>query len=112
MKSREEPFGSSLLCFLCRMLFFLCAMRHRRADEPRKERVRTRRAGFEFRVRLRSDEPRVVAQLHHFHDVLVRGDAADVHPRVLQRLAVVVVDLITMAVPFVDELLLICRIRF
>ena len=38
-------------------------MRDSSADKARKERVRLERAGFEFRVELNADEPRVVFQL-------------------------------------------------
>ena len=74
--------------------------------------MRSCRARFEFGVRLRSQEPRVVFELDHFHNVLVRRNAANVHAVRFELVAIVVVDFVTVAVTFVNELLTVSLIRF
>ena len=58
--------------------------------------------GFEFRVGLGCDEPRMGIQLDHFHDAAIRRYAAEAHAVFNQFLAIVIVDLVTMTVTFIN----------
>ena len=55
------PFASFLFLMLCR-----------RFDKARKQRMRTIRPGFEFRMSLSSDIKRMICDLNHFHNPFVR----------------------------------------
>ena len=61
--------------------------------------------GFKFRVGLCGDEPGMIRNLNHLDDPSVRGDAGQLHTVFRQGLAVIVVDLIAVAVTFVDRFL-------
>src|SRR6185295_12643479 len=71
-------------------------------DERLEQRVRRLRARFELRVELAADEIGVLRQLDHLHQAAVGRRARDEHAVAGQRLAVVVVDLVAMAVPLAD----------
>ena len=60
--------------------------------------MRPRGAGVEFGVGLGGDEEGLVGKLHHFDDAAVGRLAAEAHARAAQGAAVVVVDLIAVAV--------------
>ena len=65
--------------------------------------MRVVRAGVELRMGLRGEEVRMIRQLEHLDDAAVRRHAAQAHTGVCQRGAVVVVDLVAVAVALVDE---------
>jgi hypothetical protein len=52
-------------------------------------------------------EPGVLAQFHHLHQLVVRGEAAEAHAVFQQGLAVAVVHLVAMAVALADHFLLV-----
>ena len=68
--------------------------------------------GFKFRVGLCGDEPGMIRNLNHLDDPSVRGDAGQLHTVFRQGLAVIVVDLIAVAVTFVDRFLSVQPIGF
>lgn len=45
-------------------------------DVGREERVRLHGTGFEFRMELTTDEPGMIRQFDHLHQLSVRGQAA------------------------------------
>src|SRR6266542_3893749 len=77
-------------------------MVQRGLDERGKERMRFPRARAEFRMELAGHEPRVVGQLDDLHQLLVGPDARDPEAALLERVEIVVVDLVAMAVPLPD----------
>ena len=56
-------------------------------------------------MELACHEKPVLGQLHRLHDAPVGRGAADAHARALHRFPVIVVELIAVAVAFVDQLL-------
>ena len=86
-----------------RFLQLLAAVEHGGGDQPKEQRMRVVRAGVELRMGLRGEEVRMIRQLEHLDDAAVRRHAAQAHTGVRQRGAVVVVDLVAVAVALVDE---------
>src|SRR5215210_7735655 len=70
---------------------------HRRADEARKQWVRTRWTGLELGVELAADVPRVRLQLHHLHQRSVGRQSAEIESVLDELVAVLVVDFVTVA---------------
>src|SRR3989454_3630698 len=77
-------------------------MVQRGLDERAEERMGLPRARAEFRVELPGHEPWVIGQLDDLHELLVGPDARDPEAALLERVEVVVVDLVAMAVPLPD----------
>ena len=71
-------------------------------DEVTEERVRVRRAGAEFRVKLDTDEEGVVLQLHDLGQTAVRRVSADNESGFGQAVAKGVVDLEAVAMSLGD----------
>src|SRR3989442_1891455 len=72
-------------------------------DERRKERMSAAGRRSEFRMELAADEPGVRRQLDHLAQLLALGEAGNAQALVLQSLHVLVVDLVAVAVAFVDH---------
>src|SRR6267143_301160 len=72
-------------------------------DESGKERMATAGRRGEFRVELAADQPGMRRQLDHFAQLLALGEAGNAQALVLQSLHVLIVDLIAVAVAFVDH---------
>src|ERR1700737_1418230 len=70
---------------------------HCRGDEARKERMRTSRARLKLRMELTSDEPRMSLQLHDLDQRSIRRQPAQSQTVLDEPVAVLVVDLIAMA---------------
>jgi len=64
--------------------------------------VRFHRGGFEFRMKLPRQEPRVVSQLNNLDQVAAGRDPTDSHPRFFQLKPVFIIEFVTMAVAFID----------
>ena len=65
---RSQP-----LCWKRRFcLLNLLLMLNRRTDEIAEQRMRTVRTGFQFRMSLCCDEPRMFRDLDHFYDPFIR----------------------------------------
>ncbi len=71
--------------------------------ESFKQRMRTVGPGFQFRVRLCCDKPGMIRYFDHFDDSSVRGNAAEVHAVIGQGVPIVIIDFVTVAVPFMDR---------
>src|SRR5439155_1998780 len=87
-----------------------CADRHagpgpgeRGADEFAEERRGTRRSRLELRMELARDDPRVVRKLHDLDEPSLLERPGDDEPGVHEHRPVVVVHLVAMAVPLVDD---------
>ena len=76
----------------------------RSPDEFPEYRMRPVRPGFEFRMILHAKEKGMIFQLHGFHQQSVRRYTGDDKTLLLQYIAVIVVKLIAVAVPFPDFL--------
>ena len=63
--------------------------------------------GFEFRMELNTDEIIIVFVFHRFHDVFVKRSSGKHHAVFFEYLPIFVVELIAMAVSFLDVLFLI-----
>src|SRR5256885_3873631 len=72
-------------------------------DERREERMSATGRRGEFRVELAGDQPGMRRQLDHFAKLLPLGEAGNAQALVLQSLHVLVVDLVAVAVTFVDH---------
>src|SRR5260370_36318625 len=72
------------------------------ADEGREERMRFERLGFEFRVELAAEEPRVVGGLDDFDVIFVRSASSDAQPGGDQRFLVVAIEFVAVAVALAD----------
>src|SRR5437879_7359140 len=72
-------------------------------DESGKERMATAGRRGKFRMELAADQPGMRRQLDHFAQLLALGEAGNAQALVLQSLHVLVVDLIAVAVAFVDH---------
>src|SRR5690606_28048259 len=73
-------------------------MRAGGADEAAEQRVAVARARRELGVELAAEEPRVVRQLDHLHELAVLGRAGEHEPRLLEAVEIVVVELVAVAV--------------
>src|SRR5208282_1434900 len=71
----------------------------RGADERGKERMRLERGGLEFGMELAAEEPRVVGVFDDFHVHAVGRAPGDAESRRHQRLFVLRVELVTVAMP-------------
>src|SRR3990172_6715541 len=72
----------------------------RRPDERSVQRMWPGRPRPVLAVKLGADKPRVPRQFHDLNQVLIGVDTRDAQPVGLQCIAVGVVDLVAMAVPF------------
>ena len=88
----------------CLVLFFESCL-----HESFEERMWTVRPGFELRMCLCRNEPRMGRDLDHLDDAAVRRESAQRHPVFLQDVAVIVVYFIAVAVAFAD---LSCAVQF
>ena len=77
----------------------------RSLDKAGKQRMRTVWPRFKFRMGLCGDEPGMLRKLDHLDDPSIRGNAGQLHAVFGQGLAVVVVDLIPVAVALVNRFL-------
>jgi hypothetical protein len=64
--------------------------------------VRGEEMGLELRMKLDSDKPRMAFEFDDLHQVIVRGRCGDTHPCLLEPFPVGGVELVTMAMSFVD----------
>src|ERR1700690_733103 len=80
----------------------LQAMLIGRAHEGLEQRMRLQRLRLELGMELAADEVRVIRQFHHLHVSSVRSGARNSQSRRDQRLFVLAVELITMAMAFAD----------
>ena len=62
-------------------------------------------AAFKFRVELHAYMEAVPAIFYAFHDLLIRRSAANHHTTLFQHGAVIVIKLIAVPVPFLDQFL-------
>src|SRR5262245_32067538 len=74
-----------------------------RLNEAVEERVRLPRARAELGVELPGDEPRMVGQLDDLDELLLRPDPGDLESALLERVQVVVVDLVAVPVALADD---------
>src|SRR6266550_1238791 len=81
----------------------------RRADEACEQRMRARGARLKLRVELTADIPRMRLKLHHLDQRSVGRKAAQVQSVLDELVAVLVVDLVAMAMPLADLRLAIDR---
>src|SRR5207249_8832184 len=72
------------------------------ADESGEERVRFERLGFEFRVKLAAEEPRMVRGFDDFDVIFVGRAASDAEPRGNQSLLVVAIKFVAVAMALAD----------
>src|SRR6266571_2956622 len=91
LSSRDRGLGLAGLVLQCRL------------DESREQRVSGTRGRGEFWMELAADQPGMRRQLDHFAQLLALGEAGNAQALVLQSLHVLVVDLIAVAVAFVDH---------
>ena len=66
--------------------------------------MRAVRSGFQLRVCLSTDEEWMIFDLDHFYDTAVRGDTNERHSLFNQYIPVIIINLITMSVAFMDFL--------
>lgn len=65
---------------------------------------------FELRMKLAANKPWMVRQFNHFDDLMIWGEPAQHHPAGYQNIPVMIINLITMTVPFMNKRRLIGRI--
>ena len=65
--------------------------------------MRTVGTGFELRMCLRGNKPRVLRLLDHLHDMSVGGETAEAHAVLREDGTIVVVDLVAVAMALVDR---------
>ena len=58
--------------------------------------------GFQLWMRLCGNKPRVLRDLYHLYDTVVRGKSAQSHAAFFQIVPVIIVHLIAVAVAFLD----------
>lgn len=66
------------------------------------------RLGFEFRVELTPEEPRMVFDLDHFHQVVIRIFPRDHQSCLCENLLISRIELVAVAMPFIYVALLVC----
>ena len=71
--------------------------------ESTEQRMRTVRAGLQFRMSLCSDEERVIRKFYHFHDTSIRRNTGEHHAVFCEHFAVIVVKFITMTMTFMNR---------
>ena len=69
-------------------------------------------AGLEFRMELTGDKKRMVFQLDHFYDSVVRRQAAKSHAVLLKRIPILIINLISVAVPLINQSVMVNISRF
>ena len=84
---------------------------HGRGDEVAEQRMRPVRPALQLRVELRAEHERVVAQLADLDQRAIRRGAAHAQARRFERVAVGVVELEAVAVPFADQVVAVGRGR-
>ena len=62
--------------------------------------MRAIRPGFEFGMELHRDKPWMIRKFNDFHQVAIRIDSGDAHAMLTERIPVMVVEFIAMAVAF------------
>src|SRR6202521_6036276 len=72
------------------------------AYECSKERVRLKRLGFEFRMKLAAEEPRVIGHFDNLHIGAIRRAPADAQTRGDELLLVIAVEFITIPMALAD----------
>ena len=70
------------------------------------------RSGFQLRMSLGCDEERVILQFDHLHDTSIRGQTGENHAMAGQDCTEIIIDLVTMAVTFMDQVLAIQFVSF
>src|SRR5947208_9540088 len=73
------------------------------ADEAFEQRMRLVRFAAEFGMKLAGDEEGVVLQFDHLDQLAVGRSAAEDEVRFLELVAISIVELVTVPVPFVDD---------
>ena len=73
-----------------------------RLDESGKQRMRFERLGFEFRMELAAQEPRMVRDLADLDVHAVRGLAGDAQAALRENLLIFAVEFVAMAVALAD----------
>ncbi|CDN42609.1 Uncharacterized protein BN871_BO_00110 [Paenibacillus sp. P22] len=106
-KPPPSPRGDESGISLCRLLF---GELKRGVHKTAEQSLRTVRTGGEFGMELNGQEPRMIRQLDHFHKPSVRGSSGNAQSGFFNRLAVLVVELVPMAVALVDKLVIV-RLR-
>src|SRR5438874_2050469 len=76
---------------------------HGRFDEAREQRMRLERPALELGMELDADEPRMVGPLDDFGQLTVGRHAGKDQSRSLERVTIVDVDLVAVAVPLADR---------
>src|SRR3954468_13846670 len=82
-----------------------------RLDEPGEQRMRLERLRLELGMELHRDVPRVRRQLDDLDELAVERAADDLQALVGQRLLVEAVELVAMAMPLVDHVAAVQRVR-
>jgi hypothetical protein len=82
---------------------------HCRADEPGEEWLRRSRLRLEFRMILHGKKPRMLRQLNHFYQRIVGACARKSQAVRRELVAISIVELVAMAVPFGDFRLAVTR---
>src|SRR5689334_22545640 len=77
-------------------------MRVRRSHERPEQRMRLQRLGLELRMKLACQEPGMVRSLDNFHILAVRRTSGNAESRVGQRLFVLAVEFVAVAVALAD----------
>ena len=101
----DKGYADFLLCWLCLLILSLCCLVllfESGFHESFEEWMRPVRSGFEFRMCLCRNEPRMGRDFDHFDDAAVRRESAQRHSMFLQDVAVIVVHFIAVAVAFAD----------
>ena len=70
------------------------------------------RSGFQLRVCLGCDEEWVILQLDHLYDTSIRGQTGENHAMAGQDRTEIIIDLVPMAVTFMDQFLAIQFVSF
>ena len=70
------------------------------------------RSGFQLRVSLGCDEERVILQFDHFHDTSIWRQTGENHAMAGQDCTEIIIDLVPMAVTFMDQFLAVQLISF
>ena len=80
--------------------------------EVPEQRLRAQGGALEFGVELGATKPRVVLQFGNLHELMLPHHMMSAHdqPDLLQRVAVVVVEFIAVAVAFFDDIALVGRV--
>ena len=79
----------------------------RSAYKTYKQRMRFAHRAFQLWVELHANKPRVVGQLNNFYQIGCRVDAGHHHTTILKSLQISIVELISMAMTFVNYFFLI-----